>query len=147
MEEKQKVKGHLRRARGIWLFMLAEIIMTIGFTSVFYKEPSVSDAGSILFTWILMVMMLIAIGMQLLFYNWFSNRGKVESALGGSVIIDMMAVGIAIYGMLCVVLNTPLKQIGSLVGIILSFLALGLAWILTSNLFSPFEFEDSTPME
>jgi hypothetical protein len=147
MEETQKAKGHLRRARLIWLFMIAEIIVIIGFASIFSEETPVSDDGAILFTWILMVIMLVDIGMQLLFYNLFSSKGTVQSALGGSILIETMAVAIAIYGMLCMVLNTPLKQTGLLAGLILSFLAMGLAWILTTNLFSPFEFEDSKPVE
>jgi hypothetical protein len=147
MEESQRAQSHLKKARRIWLFALVDVIVMLGFTLILPEETPVSDEGAILFTWILMVMMVVDIGIQLLFYNLFLTKGTVESALGGSILIDMMAVGIAIYGMLSIVMNTTLKQIGLFVGIVLSFIALGLAWILTTNLFSPFEFEDSTPME
>jgi hypothetical protein len=141
MEEQQSTDSQLKKARIFWFFMLINIVMIVGFAFIFPEGTNRPNEGAIVLTWILVVLMPFEIGLQFLFYNYFSSKRNVQYALGGSFIITMLGLGIALYGMLIRLLDTSFSQTGWLMSIILSFLALGLGWIFTTNLFSRFEFE------
>ena len=137
MEETQNPPNQLRKARFIWLWMLINIVIIIGFAAII--PEGTPDDAAVLFTWILIIMMPTDIGVQLLFYIFFSKKNEESYAFGGSVIITMLSLAIAIYGMLIRVLSTSISQIGWFLSIGISFFALALSWILTTNLFDQLE--------
>jgi hypothetical protein len=139
MEDIQTPPNQLRRARFFWLLMLFNVIIIISFATIFLEGTTTPDEGAMLFTWILIFMMPADIGIQFLFYIFFSNKTEERYAFGGSFIIIVMSLGIAIYGMLIKMLGTSLSQIGWILSIGLSFLALGIGWILTTSLFDQLE--------
>ncbi len=134
MESTQTQPDKLKTARILWAIVVINVAMVIIFSLILPENPNPPNEGGILFAWVLLAMMPIDIVIQVAFYKFFMGKGQ-EYTLGGSFIISMLAAAIALYGMIMTLLNETMRQLGLIMALGFSVIALGLGWIFTTNLF------------
>ena len=137
MESTQTQPDKLKTARFLWIIVVINVAIVIIFSLILPENPDPPEEGTILFSWILLAMMPIDIGIQVAFYKFFMGKGQ-EYTLGGSFIISMLAAAIALYGLIMTLLDTTMRQLGLIMALGCSAIALGLGWIFTTNLFERF---------
>ena len=134
MESTPTQPDQLKTARMLWAIVLINVAIVEIFSLILPENPDPPIEGTIFILWILLAMMPIDIVIQVAFYKFFMGKGK-EYTLGGSFLISMLAVAISIYGMIITMLDSTMKQLGLIIGLGCSVVALGLGWIFTTNLF------------
>ncbi len=124
----------LRRARFVWIYVAVCIGIFTLFGFIFPENPNPQGTEVTLFSLILIAMMPTSIGIQSLFYRYFRDNKKIQP-LGGAILVSFFAISPSVYGFLIGMLSVDLRQLGILLGLSFSLIALGLGWIFTTSLF------------
>ncbi|MHA1135093.1 MAG: hypothetical protein ACTSSE_01255 [Candidatus Thorarchaeota archaeon] len=132
---KPDYKPTLRKARllGI-IFWVYSIVMPFVILLIPESELPASTGPIEAFSWLMIILMPIQILLLYGSYRHFRNKSELDNIMGPAVLMYMFAIIPSIYAFVIGFIGSSLGRIAIPLGLTISLVGFGLAWMFLSNL-------------
>ncbi|MGY5871539.1 MAG: hypothetical protein RTV72_04770 [Candidatus Thorarchaeota archaeon] len=128
-------KPSLRTARLFGIIFLAySIVMPFIILLIPESDLPVSTASTDVFSWLMILLMPTDILLLYASYRHFGKKSELTNIMGPAILMYMFAMIPSIYAFIIGFIGSPLRSIAIPLGLAISLVGFGLAWIFISNL-------------
>ncbi|MHA1961997.1 MAG: hypothetical protein ACW99U_17460 [Candidatus Thorarchaeota archaeon] len=129
-----EIGSSLRKVRLTGIVFFAYVIVLPLITLLIPESEVPVNAGPLWFPWLLVFLMPLEILLVYLIYRSFSKRIGTYNLMGPAILMYTLAIAPSIYSFLIGFLDSALRHIGILLGLLFSLLGFWLASMLLSRL-------------
>jgi hypothetical protein len=132
----------LRKVRLTGIVFFAYVIV-LPFITLLLPESEVPvNTGSFVLSWLLMFLMPIEILLVYVVYRLFSRRARMHNLMGPAVLMYMLATTPSIYAFIIGFIDSALRHVAILLGLLFSFCGFWLASMLLPRLWETIQSSD-----